>query len=84
MWLPPCSQLIYISQSVAAWGSHIMLQIVTFWAELIYFRHICEKSPLKKALAVADTEKEHNDSQGVFFNRQLPRMGIAMLDKTVN
>ena len=50
MWLPACSELIYISQSVAAWKSHIMLQIVTFWANSIYPRHICEKSPLKKAL----------------------------------
>lgn len=49
MWLPPRSELICVSQSVAAWGSHIMLQIVTFWADLFNFRHICENLPLRKA-----------------------------------
>ena len=43
-------ELILFSHFVAPYGRHKLLEYATFNAYLILFRHICEKTPLKKAL----------------------------------
>lgn len=45
---------------------------------------VLSRAILKAWEAVAGIKEWHDDSQGAVFNRQLPRMGIAMLDRTVH